>query len=201
MSDDRERREHTAAKQFADAVLAGRLDVALLAIAAHDHEVDVDAQLATIDAIAATCASASDIVGLARRLFVDGGFHGNHDEYYDPDNSFLDRVIARRTGIPITLSVLLIEVGRRVGIDVVGIGAPGHFLTRSGTQPYVYIDAFNGGTVVTVDDRAAPASPPPAIAARVLHNLQAIYVQRRDAESLAWVRRLLVLVPDDARAN
>ena len=193
--------EQSAAKQFADAVLAGRLDTALLAIAAHDHDVDIDAQLATIDAVAAACAGASDIVGLARRLFVDGGFRGNHDDYYDPDNSFLDCVLTRRVGIPITLSVLLMEVGRRVGIDVVGIGAPGHFLTRSGTQPYVYLDAFNGGTVVTVDERAALASPRPAIAARVLHNLQAIYAQRRDAHSLAWVRRLLVLVPDDARAN
>jgi regulator of sirC expression with transglutaminase-like and TPR domain len=193
--------ERTDAKRFADAVLAGRLDVALLAIAAHDHDVDIDAELATLDALAATCSGVGDITELAQRLFVDGGFRGNHADYYDADNSFLDRVLARRLGIPITLSVLLMEVGRRVGIDVVGVGAPGHFLTRSTTEPYVYIDAFNGGTVVTVDERAAPASPPPAIAARVLHNLQAIFLQQRDAASLAWVRRLLVLVPDGSRAN
>ncbi len=193
--------ERADAKRFADAVLAGRLDVALLAIAAHDHDVDIDAEVATIDALAGTCSGVRDLTELASRLFVDGGFRGNHADYYDPDNSFLDRVLARRLGIPITLSVLLMEVGRRVGIDVVGVGAPGHFLTRSNTEPYVYIDAFNGGAVVTVDERAAPASAPPAIAARVLQNLQAIYLQRRDATSLAWVRRLLVLVPDSARAN
>ena len=85
--------------------------------------------LASLDELAAGCDEPS-FDGLRVHLFERVGFRGNRDDYADPDNSFLDRVIDRRLGIPITLSVVMIEVGRRLGVRVVGIGMPAHFLVR-----------------------------------------------------------------------
>src|SRR5262249_17902116 len=82
-------------------------------------------------------------------LFDDYGFRGNRENYYDPRNSFLNEVIDRRTGIPITLSVLYMEVGRRIGFEVRGIGLPGHFVVshQSPAGP-IYIDPFSRGRLL-----------------------------------------------------
>ncbi|MBA2678305.1 MAG: hypothetical protein H0U76_07930, partial [Ktedonobacteraceae bacterium] len=93
------------------------------------------------------------IDALNKVLFDEQGFHGDHDDYYNPDNSFLNKVLERRTGIPITLSLLYIEVGRRVGIQIDGIGFPYHFMVRHRwDQSVIYIDPFGGGTLLTEKD-------------------------------------------------
>src|SRR5829696_6863359 len=88
----------------------------------------------------------SRVEALNRYLFEELGFVGNESDYYDPRNSMLHQVLARRTGIPITLSVVYIEVGRRAGLRVEGLGLPGHFVVRAseGEGPGVLVDPFNG---------------------------------------------------------
>ncbi|HEX5615980.1 MAG TPA: transglutaminase-like domain-containing protein [Acidimicrobiia bacterium] len=126
---------------------------------------------------------------LRHHLFVVEGFRGDVDSYGDPANSFLDRVVERRRGIPITLSILLIGVGRRLGVDVVPVGMPGHFLVRDATNGERFCDPFGGGAVLDVDgcrrlfervhggavpfamSMLAP-TPAPAVIARVLTNLE-----------------------------
>ncbi len=127
------------------------LDEAALLIAAHAHPgLDVHAELAKLDALAESC-FAPTLDALTRHLFVDLGFRGNRRQYYDPRNSFLDDVVARRIGIPISLSVLAIVVGRRLGVPLAGVGLPGHFLVRDRVDAEVFVDPFDGGAVL---DRA-----------------------------------------------
>ena len=163
------------------------LDEAALVIAAHANPgLDVAAQLQRLDDVAALVATA-DTSALCRVLFEQLGLKGDHDNYDDPVNSYLDRVLDRRRGIPISLSVLLIEVGRRCGLSLEGVGMPGHFLVRDPTSPRVLIDAFGGGQLLDFAGcerilRAVTGSPvqltaamlattgPRAILARMLAN-------------------------------
>jgi regulator of sirC expression with transglutaminase-like and TPR domain len=85
---------------------------------------------------------------LAELLFDELGFEGDRDDYYDPQNSYLDRVMIRRKGIPISLSVLTMAIGHRAGMEVEGVGFPGHFLVRVGGPRGVYQDPFNGGELL-----------------------------------------------------
>ena len=83
---------------------------------------------------------------LAEHLFVRGGFRGNRDDYYDPKNSFLNEVIARKVGIPISLSLVYVEVARRAGVQASPVGFPGHFLARVDDHDRrVVVDPFHGG--------------------------------------------------------
>ena len=159
---------------------------------------------------------------VARHLFGECGFRGNADEYYDPRNSFLNDVLARRTGIPITLSAVLMEVGARVGVPLEGVGFPGHFLVRAahGAVP-LFLDPFNGGQRVDEDEllerlrslaeaNRGPtfeAVPPEFLApvsaramlGRMLRNLLRVYLEKdADAEALLTVDLLLVLTPQGA---
>ena len=86
-------------------------------------------------------------------LFDEYGFHGNNSDYYDPRNSFLNDVMDRRTGIPITLSTVYMEIARRVGLQVDGVGVPGHFIVKhvSRTEE-IFLDPFNAGAVMTRAD-------------------------------------------------
>ena len=148
-------------------------------------------------------------------LFEDEGFRGNAEDYYDPRNSCLNDVLARKLGIPITLSVLTMEVGRRVGLALEGIGLPGHFLVRARvTGRELLLDPFNGGALLTTAEAAVVAAravgrpvqlaeahwtpcTPAQILIRMLRNLKTVYVQRGDWErSLTVVDRLLVLDAD-----
>ncbi len=120
------------------------LDEAALLIAAHAHpDLDLDARLAQLDDLAARAAGLTS-PELATQLFVAEGFAGNADDYGDPRNSFLDDVLDRHLGIPITLSVVMIEVGRRCGLELHGVGMPGHFLVGAGTGEW--FDPFHAGT-------------------------------------------------------
>jgi regulator of sirC expression with transglutaminase-like and TPR domain len=188
------------------------LDEAALLIAAHAHPgLDLDAQRARLDDLAATCPEATRD-GLVRHLFVDLAFAGDRETYDDPDNSYLDRVLDRRLGIPITLSVLAIEVGRRLGVPLVGVGLPGHFIVRDALDEDAYLDPFHAGAALdragceavverlhggslAFDPRFLDPVGPRAIVARMLANLKATFARRRDRASLLWVIRLRTLVP------
>ncbi|MDP8970928.1 MAG: transglutaminase-like domain-containing protein [Actinomycetota bacterium] len=154
------------------------------------------------------------LADLRRRLFDELGYTCNTDDYYDPSNSFLHRVIERRVGIPITLSVLVIEVGRRAGVELEGVGMPGHFLLRlPGTD--VYLDPFHGGELL--DERGCeahfravsgahpqidfgshllPTASIHEILSRMLANLRGIYLRRGSAADLEWVLRMRLELPE-----
>jgi len=188
------------------------LDESSLLIAAHAHPaLEVASVLARLDELAGSCPGPT-VGTLARHLFVELGFRGNTDDYYDPENSFLDTVLDRRLGIPITLSILAIEVGRRLGLALHGVGMPGHFLVGTGDD--LWLDPFNGATLLDregcarrwseVSGREATLFQPlwlaptgeRAILQRVLNNLAGIYEQRGHRDGLIWVQRLRCTFPD-----
>lgn len=151
---------------------------------------------------------------LCRVLFSEEGFRGNGDAYYDPRNSFLNDVLDRKVGIPITLGIVMLEVGWRLGLPVSGINFPGHFLVRyEGEVARLLIDPFDrgrvrwedegqelldrvyGGMVRMREEFLEPASRPD-ILARVLTNLKGIYLNARDDDrALACVDRILMIRP------
>ena len=218
--------ESPARRRFAE--LIGRpvvpLAEAALAIAEEEYPaLDRVAYLHRIDDLAAAVrarlpadhGAASALRALRAVLFTEGGFRGNAEDYYDPRNSFLNEVLDRRVGIPITLSVLYIEVAARIGFQVDGVGFPGHFLVKHvAGQREIFVDPFRGGEVLSADDCAAryqavapgraldprhlEAVGPLPILARMLRNLERIYAGRRDPVRSLWVvDRLLLLAPDD----
>ncbi len=147
-------------------------------------------------------------------LFDDQGFHGNQSQYYDPRNSFLNEVLDRKTGIPITLSVLYLEIARLVGLPIVGVGMPGHFIVQYAAQADAFwIDPFHGGTILSREActrrfqsiyghhlpwRDAYLEPvrDHDILRRMLSNLKGIYLQQRDyPRALGVVERLLLMSP------
>jgi regulator of sirC expression with transglutaminase-like and TPR domain len=151
-------------------------------------------------------------------LFKEQGYTGNADRYYDPRNSFLDQVIERRTGIPISLTLIYVEVGRGLGLPVHGLGLPGHFLaTYLSADEQLVIDCFDGGNVIVPGKLATfmrervgddiPWSPDflepvsnRAFLARLLSNLKGIYMRRRDLRrALAISDRLILVEPGSAR--
>ena len=166
-------------------------------------------------AVTTTDDPALKIESLNAYLFEERGFRGNAEEYYDPRNSFLNDVIDRRLGIPITLSVIYMEVGRRVGMPLQGVGMPGHFIMKY-AEPAgdIYIDAFNKGRILSrqaceellqqlygepvpfQETFLAPVSKK-QILARMLMNLKAIYIHTKDyLQALSVVERLLIIQPD-----
>ncbi|MBV8961099.1 MAG: transglutaminase family protein [Actinobacteria bacterium] len=170
------------------------LDEAAFLIAAHDHKVDVGSELRRLDELADGM-RAPTVDEVRRVLFTDLGLAGDADDYYAPENSYLDAVLDRRRGIPITLTVLMMEVGRRAGVTIHGIGAPGHFLAMHGEQ---LLDPFAGGVPTQADgvhpSYLAPVGPR-AILARMLANLRQIYQTTGDFTSLLWVLRLRCAIP------
>ncbi len=189
---------------------------------------DVDGYLGEIERLAArlrrrlgaNLAPEERIVALNEFLFDQLGFCGNTEDYYDPRNSYLNEVLERRTGIPITLSVLYMELGQRIGLPLAGVSFPGHFLVRmrlrGGT---LVLDPFSGGAPQSADElrqRLARAIPPGAsgplpleaflepagkrqILARLLRNLKAIYLaQRRPERLLQVLDRMRIVVPEAA---
>ena len=175
------------ARELAEPPATLRLDVVAFCIAAQAHPgLDVDAGCARLDALAARC-GVPTFTGVRDFLFRTEGFCGNAADYSDPENSFLDSVLERRTGIPITLSIVMMEVGRRVGVPVVGVGLPGHFIVADGTTTGRWCDPFGGGELLDLDGVRALAAragrgpllpgllapaPPLAIVARMLTNLE-----------------------------
>jgi len=168
----------------------------------------------------ADVATAEKLLALNHYLFDELGFSGNADDYYDPRNSFLNEVLERRLGIPITLGVLYIEIGRRIGLGLHGVSFPGHFLVKCALRDgVVVLDPYSRGVSLGVDDlqqrlRAAGsvedvddailaqllgAAPNKEVLARMLRNLKGIYAGQDDwLRALSSSERLIALMPDDA---
>ncbi|HTR52630.1 MAG TPA: transglutaminase-like domain-containing protein [Kofleriaceae bacterium] len=204
-----------------------QLDQAALLIGAWEYpERDLEEYRDALDAIAARVAPevARASNGIARacaisdHLFDRLGYAGNHDDYYDPRNSFLCEVIDRRMGIPISLSVLYLEVARRVGVLAQGVNFPGHFIVRVAIEDaWLFLDPFARGRVLTPADLEAllrktttptavlepsviAAASKRQIVARMLVNLAGIYGRNGDLpRSLDVLERLAVLEPSNPR--
>lgn len=196
------------------------LDRALLQLAAtlrSDPNI-VEAGLADLDRLADSCPDGSR-ESLVHHLFHDMGFAGDVDDYHDPNNSMLDVVLARRRGMPITLAAVTIETGRRLGIDLDGIGMPGHFLVRDRRDTSCFLDPFDGGAELdriaclarfetihgrhaNFDDRFLEPVIPRSIVTRVLNNLTASLRSRdpRKLDCLLALRVQLPMAPPELRA-
>jgi regulator of sirC expression with transglutaminase-like and TPR domain len=185
---------------------------------------DVAAYLTRLDALAdavrarlpADAPLKATLAALNHCLFREHGFAGNLDEYYDPRNSLLSEVLDRRLGIPITLSILYMEVGRRLGLPLEGVSFPGHFLVKLAIEDDVIVlDAFRGGASLDEADLARLLSQVAGekevviplgsllatagkrdILARMLRNLKAIYMgQAAWDKALSAVDRILLVMP------
>jgi regulator of sirC expression with transglutaminase-like and TPR domain len=156
------------------------------------------------------------VTGLCRYLFHDMGFRGNQAEYYDPRNSYFNQVIERKTGIPITLTMLAMAVGQRAGLTVAGIGLPGHFIAMAQLDgEEILFDPFHGGRRLsseqcerlvekltgnpfTVTEDTFQPMPLGLLLTRMLTNLKAIYLREGDfARATRTIERLRQLAPDD----
>ena len=200
------------------------LATAALLIAAIEYpDLDIDQQLAILDSLAEGAAYRIGqdrdpfycVNNLSEYLFDEVGFQGNQGDYYDPRNSYLNEVLQRRTGLPITLCLVCMEVGKRLDIPLVGVGLPGHFVLSHRTQTDLIIDPFRRGILLSEEECAqilknvlgtnvewdssylTPASNREFIA-RILRNLKGIYLNRRDHEqALDVVDLTMALRPDD----
>ena len=156
------------------------------------------------------------IAGLNTILFERLGFHGNRDTYYDPRNSYLNEVLDRRTGIPITLTVVYIEVARRIGFTVKGVGMPFHFIAKhESAEGDLFIDPFNSGRVfgeegckelisqmssgqLELQPAHLEAVTSKQILTRMLSNLLGIYSTSDHRRALSVTDRLLLINPGAA---
>jgi regulator of sirC expression with transglutaminase-like and TPR domain len=201
---------------------------AALAIAQDvDPQLDLAATQAEVDELAAIlqrrlAQDASNIqkLRLLNHFFYrELGFAGNVNDYYDPDNSYLHRVIDTRRGIPISLAVLYMELAQQIGLDVKGISFPGHFLMKLSVQAGdIVLDPFNGASLSReeLEERLEPyfeqqdypdaiplayylhAAHPRQILERMLRNLKALFVEHLDWQRVLGVQqRLTILLPDD----
>ena len=200
----------------------GLAEAALLIAAEEYPRLDVGLYIERLDSLgdlarerATSARDASDIItALNATLFERVGFHGNREHYYDPRNSFLNEVIDRRTGIPITLTVVYIEVARRIGFPVKGVGLPFHFIAKhEAPSGEILIDPFNEGRILGVAgcaelvsemsggkldlqrEHLAPVTTR-QILSRMLANLLGIYSVSDHARALAAVDRILLISPD-----
>jgi len=184
---------------------------------------DVDAYLARIDELAGLakmCLGSepdvySSIAALNGVLFQQWGFQGNRENYFDPKNSFLNEVLDRKIGIPISLSVLYIEVAQRIGLPLHGVGFPGHFLVKyRGDPEEILIDPFNQGKIrshesleamlnrlyghkISLNPDFLESTGKKEILKRMLNNLKVIYLRANDLmRALSVVERLVILDPE-----
>jgi regulator of sirC expression with transglutaminase-like and TPR domain len=196
---------------------------ALLIAAVEYPGLDLEQQTGILDSLAA---AASRRLGpdrepltcvntLSDYLFDEVGFRGNREDYYDPRNSHLNQVLERRLGIPITLSLLCIEVGKRLDVPLMAIGMPGHLLVRHRDEPDLFIDPFFSGVLLSEEECAqrlreiaganlpwdpsylAPISNREFIA-RMLRNLKGTYLQQQDYQrALPIMDRLVAIQPEE----
>jgi regulator of sirC expression with transglutaminase-like and TPR domain len=219
--------ETPARRHFAE--LLARVEIPLaeaaLAIAEEEYpDLAAEAYLRRLDELAAAAearrgprrGAAEALRAVRETLFGEAGFRGNDAHYYDPRNSFLNEVMDRRLGIPISLSIVFMAVARRVGLAVEGVAFPGHFLVkhRAGSRE-LFIDPYRGGEILSAEDCAAryramtqgkgtfesrflEAASTRQILGRMLHNLKKIYAESGDDVRTLWViDRLLLLFPDN----
>ena len=196
---------------------------AALLLAGEEYpDLEPEGYLARLDGLAAETAAASsgpDREALAKalntHLFDHLGFSGNPADYYNPENSFLNRVLDTRRGIPITLSVVYLEVGRRLGLECYGVGMPGHFLVGLADLD-LYLDPFHSGGLLSAadcrrlaqemfgptlawDDAFLAPCPKKSILFRMLNNLRQIYLRQRDyRRAVAALQRMTLIDPTAA---
>ena len=155
-------------------------------------------------------ASGEEIVkAINRYLFAEQGFIGNSHEYYDVDNSYLNKVLERKTGIPISLSIVYLLVGKRLELPVFGVGMPGHFLVKYEADRYrIFVDCFNGGALLTqkdcarfldqagygFDERYLQKTLPRSILIRMIKNLVAIYNKMEDVKKASRLTRFIEIL-------
>jgi regulator of sirC expression with transglutaminase-like and TPR domain len=201
------------------------LRAALLIARLDNDDLDVDAYRQQVDRMGrellATLPKKADdrarLTALNRYLFTEHGYHGSRSEYYTRSNSYLNEVIDDREGIPITLCVLYLELAQRVGLKVVGVPLPGHFMVRQAPArgDGRFIDVYEGGKVLTRaeaeekvqtitgqppgDEEVAPATKR-AIVVRMLHNLLNLARGDRDLEGmLRYLDAIVAVAPDAGR--
>jgi regulator of sirC expression with transglutaminase-like and TPR domain len=199
------------------------LDHASLVMALEEYpHLDIQTYLRRLDTLAAR---AEVIIGEDRTainviesineiLFVQEGLRGNVENYYDPRNSYLNEVLDRRLGIPISLCVIYMEIAKRISFPIKGIGFPGHFLVKHvANDRDIIIDAFNLGRILTQNDcqelldkiyngtvlmNASLLQPmgKRTILTRMLYNLKGVYIQREQYhKALSIIDRILMLNP------
>ncbi len=223
-----EAQESWSRREFAEIVTGPDPTVDLahasLLIACEEYpDLDVPRYLARLDEMGAALRDRladeprpeRSVMALNRYLFQEEGFRGNTEEYYDPRNSYLNEVIDRRTGIPITLSTVYMEIAGRAGLDVEGVGLPGHFIVRVRTGRHaLLIDPFHAGALlsqkdcqqrldrifggkVKIETRMLAPCGRKAMLERMLRNLKAIHIKAQDfRRGLGIVALLLALHPD-----
>ena len=197
---------------------------ALLVAAESDPRVDVDSQIHTLESWAAELSARlepgwNNLQKLARLrsfVFEELGFRGDSKDYFNPSNSLLHQVMERRLGVPLTLSIIFMELGWRVGIPFEGVGFPGHFLVRLPGEPRdLVLDPFNHGRTMHEEDcrrlldevtggrlefdgRLLASVTKRDMITRLLLNLKGAYLRaNQDEDALAAVERLLLIHPED----
>jgi regulator of sirC expression with transglutaminase-like and TPR domain len=185
------------------------LDVLALALGAEFRDVDASGAIEMLDSLGAELARdvavtsgdpAPQTLACGQLLGVIHGFAGDRGDYDHPDNSMLDRVLARRRGLPILLSVVYVEVARRAGIPLAGVGLPGHFVVgHFGGDPPVLLDPFDGGGVVAAAVDPADVRPWGAheIAMRILNNLVVAYQRRGDVGAAIRAASMRLALPSE----
>jgi regulator of sirC expression with transglutaminase-like and TPR domain len=191
------------AERLAEMAFDGLLAAASLELGRFVYpDLDPAASIARLDAMAARVRGDTHLA-LRRVIAIEDGIGGNVDDYHDPSNSFLHRVLETRRGIPISLSVLWIEIGQRAGIEMVGVGLPGHFVVYAGGQ---MVDPFHYGEAIGFEEAAglvagAMGGSPrldrswlspvdtTGIIQRMLRNLADVY--RQDRHNSEWVEACL----------
>ncbi len=200
------------------------LERAALYLAQEEYpDLEVDAYLNGLDTMAVEVAERMPpapyplrmVQTINQYLYDDLGYQGNTTDYYDPRNSFLNEVIDRRMGIPITLSLVYLAIAQRLDFPMVGVGMPGHFLIRPDVaEMEIFVDPFNRGEILFPQDCqerlqeifGQPIEIQPAFLqtvttrqflVRMLTNLKAIYINRSNLpKAVAAVERILLLVPN-----
>ncbi len=204
-----------------------RLDEAALLIAAETESgIDIPYYLGALDTLAATFEEEVDstrgmgvtVNSLIEFIHIREGFSGNVRHFFDPENSYLNRVIDTRTGIPISLALIHIALGSRLQLPVSGINFPGHFLVRYGTRKQVIVDPFTGrilgrpdcsnllrqiaGPKAVLRDEYFQTAGNKDILIRILDNLKQIYWRQKSwDESKSCLTRQLLLLPNRAEFN
>jgi len=197
------------------------LDRAALYLAGEEYpDIDVQSYLAELDAFASQIAlreiddtAPADLArAIAGYLFEEVGLHGNTGEYYSPENSYLNRVLETRTGIPITLSLIFLEVARRMSLRCSGVGLPGHFIVGL-DDTGEYLDPFNAGALLSAEDcrtlvqtmsggrlewtdRFLAPYTKGDILFRVLNNLKSVYMQEKEyTKAVGVIQRMAIISP------
>jgi regulator of sirC expression with transglutaminase-like and TPR domain len=204
-----------AAQRFAELINGAsvdrHLDLACALVASTiDHTADVGSIIVSLDKVADTCPATFD--GIVDTLFASGLFVGDSEDYHDPRNSLLHQVLARQMGMPITLSVVAMEVGKRLDVPIRGVGLPGHFVIRD-KESGTFADPFGGGMRYNEDGmitsweqrmgganefRSSMLDPTGAheIVLRILNNLKQSLVTRDEPVLLARLASLRAAFPE-----